>query len=201
MKNISTILSVVALIAVGVLYWLDFSGNKKLEKQINTQTAKNNRDTAVVRIAYFDIDSLQTHYQYFKDAENQMSERENTMSAQLNDLDARNQRKIKEWNTKKATMTQAGYDAAMQEYAQMQRTFEQTKYTLQQSLQKDQMELMTDLRKKVEDFLIEYNKQKGYTFILAYQPNNLIYYRDSTNDITDDLIEGLNARYKATKKK
>jgi len=200
MRNISTILSVIALLAVGVLYWLDFSGNKKLEKQINTQTVKK-KDSAVVRIAYFDIDSLQTHYQYFKDAESQMAEKENTMTSQLSDLDARNQRKIKEWNTKKATMTQAEYDAAMQEYAQMQRTFEQTKYTLQQNLQKIQMDLMTDLRKKVEEFLIDYNKQKGYTFILAYQPNNLIYYKDSTNDITDDLIDGLNAQYKATKKK
>ena len=123
------------------------------------------------------------------------------MTAQLGDLEARNQRKVKEWEAKKPNMTQAEYDAALQEYAQMQRNFEQTKYSLQQNLQKIQMDLMTDLRKKVEDFLTDYNKKKGYTYIFAYQPNNLIYYKDSANDITGELIAGLNAQYKTSKKK
>lgn len=199
MRNISTILSVIALIAVGVLYYLDFSGTKKLKDQINTQTTR--KDTASIRIGYFDIDSLQSNYLYFKDAENQMAEQESSMTARLNDLAARNQKKLMEWEAKKNTMTQAEYNAALQESQEMQKNFEQTKYSLQQNLQKTQVDLMTKLRKEVEEFLIEFNKQKGYTYIFAYQPNNLIYYKDSVNDVTAELIAGLNAQYKANKKK
>jgi len=199
MRNISTILSVIALIAVGVLYYLDFSGTKKLKDQINTQTTR--KDTTSIRIGYFDIDSLQSNYLYFKDAENQMTEQESTMTAKLNDLAARNQKKLMEWEAKKNSMTQAEYNAALQESQEMQKNFEQTKYSLQQNLQKTQVDLMTKLRKEVEEFLIEFNKKKGYTYIFAYQPNNLIYYKDSVNDVTAELIAGLNAQYKASKKK
>ena len=199
MRNISTILSVIALIAVGVLYYLDFSGTKKLKDQINTQTTR--KDTASIRIGYFDIDSLQSNYLYFKDAENEMAEQESSMTARLNDLAARNQKKLMEWDSKKNTMTQAEYNAALQESQEMQKNFEQTKYSLQQNLQKKQVDLMTKLRKEVEEFLIDFNKQKGYTYIFAYQPNNLIYYKDSANDVTAELIAGLNAQYKDRKKK
>ena len=55
---------------------------------------------------------------------------------------------------------------------------------------------MTDLRKKVEDYLKEYNKEKGYAFILSYEPGFMLYYKDTLYDVTSDVIAGLNEKYK-----
>jgi outer membrane protein len=198
MKNISTLLNIVALVLIGVLFYLLFSQREALKKKISDVPI--NRDTTEFRIAYFDIDSLQTHYEYFKDAFNQMKARENAMNSELNSLTSTYQRKIKEWQEKGTSMTQSEGEAAQREYAQMQQKFQNRKLELQQGLEKQQMDLMTDIRKKVEDYLKEYNKEKGYAFILSYEPGVMLYYRNPMYDITSDLIAGLNEKYKGKKK-
>ncbi|MDQ3278599.1 MAG: OmpH family outer membrane protein, partial [Bacteroidota bacterium] len=57
------------------------------------------------------------------------------------------------------------------------------------------MRKMQDVKAKVEEYLKEYNKDKGYSYILAYEPG-FIFYRDSALNITADLIAGLNQKYK-----
>src|SRR5688500_7451083 len=64
MKNISTVLSILALVLIGVLFYLHFTHREKLNKV--SVTAEKNA-TSNFAIAYFDIDSLQEHYEYFKD--------------------------------------------------------------------------------------------------------------------------------------
>jgi len=83
---------------------------------------------------------------------------------------------------------------------EMQQKFEQRKMLMEQELKKHQMDVMTDVRKKIENFLKEYNKEKGYAFILSYEPGFMLYYRDSVYDITNDVIRGLNDQYKKDKK-
>jgi outer membrane protein len=194
MKNISTLLSILALVLVAVLFFLHFSTPKK--NPVTTKAAVSDSIGQEFRIAYFDIDSLQTHYEYFKDAFNQMKSKENQMSAELTNLENSYQRKIKEWQDKGPNMTQSEGEAAQREYGQMQQRFQRRKMELEQELEKHKVELMTDLRKKVEDYLKEYNSDRKYAYILSYEPGFILYYKDSAYDITGDLIAGLNSKYK-----
>ena len=57
-------------------------------------------------------------------------------------------------------------------------------------------EIMTDIKTRIENYLKEYNKQKTYSFIFAYDPTSIIYYKDSVYNITNDVVDGLNAGYK-----
>ena len=98
-------------------------------------------------------------------------------------------------------MTQAEGEAAQREYAQMQQKYQQRQVSLEQDLKKHQIELMTTVRNKIENYLKEYNKQKGYAFILSYEPGFMLYYKDSVYDITDDVINGLNSEYQQEKGK
>lgn len=199
MKHISTILSILALVLVGILFYLHFNqspGNVKAK----SSSASVVQDSTAFRIAYFDIDSLQTHYEYFKDVSNQIRAKENAMTSELSNMQNTYQKKIKEWQDKGPNMSQAEGEAAQREYAQMQQKYEQRQISLDQSLQKNKIELMTDVRNRIEKFLSEYNKEKGYAFILSYEPGFMLYYKDSTFDITRDVIAGLNSEYKSTKK-
>jgi outer membrane protein len=197
MKNISTLLSIVALVLIGILFYLHFNHQEKINKISGDRL---NRDTSNFRIAYFDIDSLQEHYQYFKDVSNDMKSKENAMASELSGMQATYQKKIREWQQKGPNMSQSEGEAAQREYAQMQQRYEQRQATLDQDLQKQKMEMMTDVRKKIETYLSDYNKTKGYAFILSYEPGFMLYYKDSTFDITNDVIKGLNAEYKQQKK-
>ena len=193
MKNIATVLSALSLILITVLFYLHFS-----EKPVVKTTAASSPTvpTTDFRIAYFDIDSLQTHFEYFKKVSSEMKARENAMTVELRSLENSYQKKIKEWQERGANMTQAEGEAAQREYAQMQQRYQKRQMDLEQELQKQKVDLMTDLRKKVEDYLKEYNKEKGYAFILSYEPGFMLYYKDTLYDVTNHLITGLNEKYK-----
>jgi outer membrane protein len=194
MKNLSTSLSVVSLLLIAVLFFLFFK-HPDQEKKTAVVSEKQNA-AASFKIAYFDMDSLESHYNYFKDAETQAKSKENQMNMELSSLQNKYQKKIADWQQKGATMTQAEGQQAQQEYAEMQQTFQARKEALQEELAKNNGQVMTDIKKRIETFLKEYNKQKNYSFIMAYEPNSFIYYKDSVYNITSDVVAGLNATYK-----
>lgn len=200
MKQISTPISIVALIATVVLFYLHFTHTEQLKKQISTSIG-NNKDTSNFSIAYFDIDSLQKNYNSFKDAEEKIKAKENAVKNQLSELNNRNQRRLRELQEKATTMTQAEGEAAQRELAQLQQNFQQKELELDQELKRLQMDEMSDLQKKVENYLKKYNQAKGYSFIVSYRPGEFMYYKDSVYDITRDIVNGLNAEYARDKKK
>jgi outer membrane protein len=197
MKNISTILSILCLALIGVLFYLHFASGEKPKKATVT-TDKN--ETNSFAVAYFDIDSLQEHYEYFKDVSGDIKKKESAMNAELNDLSNKAQRTIRKWQEKGNNITQAEGEQAQREVGLLQQQYQQRKGELEQEMQKLQVDRMTELRKQVEEFLKEYNKSKKYSYILSYEPGFIIYYKDSAYNITGDLITGLNAQYKDKKK-
>jgi outer membrane protein len=193
MKHISTILSVIALALIGVLFY-QLSHHTDQLRKISDNEVKSSGNG--FKIAYFDMDSLQAHYDYFIDAQSQVKEKENAMNMELSSLDRANQKKVEGWRQKGATMTQAESQEAQQEYAAMQQNFQSRKDALSQELYKNTEDLKTNIRKKIEEFLKEFNKQKMYSFIFEYDPSSFIYYKDTIYNITPDILGGLNAAYK-----
>ena len=199
MKQISTLLSVLALIGVGVLFYLHFSGNSKSEKPASQSASTASKGE--FKMAYFDIDSLQEKYEYFKDVSGEVKNKEAEVTSQLTTMQNNYQKRLRQLQEKGPTMTQSEGEAAQRELAGLQQNYQQRQMTLEQDLKKQQVELMTNVRTKIENFLKDYNKEKGYAFILSYEPGFMLYYRDSVYDITNDVINGLNSAYQEEKKK
>jgi outer membrane protein len=185
---------ILALLLTGVLFYVVYHKPQAVPVAVSVPsgTATGNN----FRLAYFNLDSLESRYLYFKDVLDQVKSKENEMNTELAGMEKNYQKKITEWQKKAATMTQTESQEASQEYAQMQQTYQLRKQTLQESLMKHNEDLKADIRKKIEDYLKEYNKTKGYNYIISYEANSFIYVRDTANNITDDLVTGLNAAYK-----
>jgi outer membrane protein len=198
MRNISTYLSLLALIGVGVLFYFQFSSHKKQERPAISRVSSDS--SGHFKMAYFDIDSLQDKYQYFKDVSGDIKKKESEMNSQLNALQNSYQKRARELQQKSATMTQAEGEAAQREFTQMQEKYQQRQMALEQDLKKQQIDMMTSVRNKIEHYLKEFNKEKEYAFIMSYEPGFMLYYRDSAYDITNDVIKGLNEEYKKEKK-
>ena len=193
MKHISTIISVVALALAGILFYQQ----SRQTEQIKTISDSERKTSASgFKIAYFDMDTLEADYDYFKDAQSTVKAKENAMNMELSSLDRSNQKKLDVWRQKGNTMTQAEGEQAQQEYAAMQQNFQSRKQALEQELYKHTEDLKTNIRKKIEDFLKDYNKQKNYSYIFAYDPSSFIYNKDTIYNITPELLDGLNILYK-----
>jgi outer membrane protein len=193
MKNIATLLSSISLVLVVVLFFLFFNHTEQIKK---ISAAAEKQSSTHFRIAYFETDSLEANYFYFKDLLDQAREKENAMNTELSGIEKEYQKKIAEWQKKGSSMTASESEKVQQEYAGMQQNYQARKQSLSEQLYKYQEDLKSDVRKKIEDFLKDYNKQMNYSFIFAYEPSSFMYYKDTLYNITQDLVNGLNAGYK-----
>lgn len=193
MKYISTVLSVIALGLIVVLFVTQRRQGEQLKQHSDGEKKTSGSG---FRIAYFDMDSLEAHYNYFKDAQAEVKTKESAMTLELSGLDRANQKKVEAWRQKGNTMTQAEGEQAQQEYQAMQQNFQSRKQALEQELYKSTEDLKANIRRKIEDFLKDYNKQKNFSYIIQYDASSFIYNKDSTYNITDEVVNGLNATYK-----
>ena len=200
MKNISTIISVVALLLVGVIFFTQNREIKQLKQQTEVMKPAGATSSGPnFRIAYFDLDTLQAHYEFMKDVKNQAVDRENRINQDLASLDKKNQQQVESWRQRGNNMTQAEAEEANRKYQEMQQEFAAHKQEQEQQLYKFEEEKRNEIRKRIEEYIRDYNKQKSYSYILAYDANSFIYNKDTLYNITSDLVEGLNAAYKKPK--
>jgi outer membrane protein len=202
MKYISIIFSVAALLLVGVIFFTQDREISKLKKQVEAAKSGSGSSGGAsnFKIAYFDLDTLQDRYEFMKDVKNEAVDRENAMNQDLARRDRENQQQVEEWRKRGNTMTQAEVEEANQKLQSMQQEFASHKQDLEQNLYKFEEDKRTKIRKAIEDFIKEYNKGKNFAYIIAYDnANSIIYNKDTLYNITNDLVNGLNADYKKAK--
>lgn len=199
MKNGLLILNVILLIAVGVLFYLYFSkpGNNSTAGRDNIKSGSANlpAGSGEVRIAYIEMDSLENEFTLIREVKKELARKEEAMTNELTGLENRYRTKATDYQRQGPTMNQMQSEAATKDMMQEEQKIRTRKQQLDQEYQNYYMDKMKDVKTRIEDYLKEYNKDKRFTFILAYEPG-LFYYKDSTYNITADVIEGLNKRYK-----
>ena len=193
MKNAALILNAVLLVAVAVLFYLFFSSKNAVNhpKQENVQSqASSDRS---FRIAYFDLDTLENDFVLFNDVKEEINQKNEANSREKMKMRQLYQDKINSYQKKQ--LSQQESEAANTELRNMQEQMGNRAQMLDQDLQDFSMRKQKELRNKIEDFLKDYNKNKTYSFIFSNEPN-LIFYRDTVYNITNDLVRGLNLAYK-----
>src|SRR5206468_6928066 len=96
-------------------------------------------------------------------------------------------------------MSQVQSEAASREMLALQDDLRGKKQSMDQRYQDLYMRKMQDVKARIEDFLKEYNKTRGYSYIFSNEPG-FIYYKDTAFNITHDLVRGLNEQYQNKKK-
>lgn len=88
--------------------------------------------------------------------------------------------------------TQELYDGLGQKQQLLQQQIQFEQQQLQQAFNTELDSAATHMK----DFIKDYGKKNGYTFILGTSDiNNSVMYGTEANDLTDQIIEGLNASY------
>ena len=200
MKSGLLIFNIILLILIGILFYLHFSSkspSKTDNKKIEVASSNTSND---FRIAYFELDSITNSFDMVKDVKSELSREEDKMNGEMNQWQKRYNDKLTQYQTmaQKQQMTEIQSESANREMLQLQETIRNKKQEMDQKYQNMYMQKMQDVRAKIQEFLKEYNKSKGYSYIFGYEPG-FIYYRDTVYNITEDLIKGLNGQY--TKKK
>ena len=192
MKKVSIVLNVVLFVLVGILFYLHFAkpagpGN------MATSAAEQHSDS-VLRIAYVNIDSLEQHYSYFQVKKEELSKKQESIQKDLSSRAKALQDEVAALQKKASTMTQSQGEAAQKSIMQKQQALQQREQNLRQEFVGEQQQFNTELHNRLDAFLKKYNQDKGYTYILSYSDGlSDILYKEPSNDITADVIRGLNA--------
>ncbi len=198
MKNALLILNVLLILLVGYLYFLQF-GNKKPAKTTLTKTEEADTLNKKVNIAYIDLDSLQNNYTYYKKIKIDFEKKQSSSNNEITNMQKKFQSRAMQLQQKAQTMNQQEQENAMQEMNKMQNDLQVRKQNIDNELFEYNTKMKDDILFRIQDFLKTYNKDGKYSYIFSYEPG-FMFYKDSTLDITPDVIIGLNKLNKEDKK-
>ncbi len=197
MKNLSLIINVVLLALVGYLYYLHFKSNKK--NAIHVQAFKDSSNHPGTKVAYLDLDSMQSNYEYYKKIKAEFDRKQAASDDEINNLQKRYQSRAMQLQQKGPTMNQQDQQAAMKEINQMQQDLQAKKQSLDNELFNYNSKMKEDILTRIQNFLKDYNKDGRYDYIFSYEPG-FMFYKDTALNITRDVVKGLNDLYLQNKK-
>jgi outer membrane protein len=196
----TTVINLVLFCGLIVLYALYFAGirgnaSKTQEEQIITLAEKVKEGTA--NIAFISSDRLMENYELAKKMREEFDQEQTRLE---NDL-ARRQRGFQSEVEKFQRDIQAGTismdraQAKEQELMQQQQELYQLNESFSNRLMQKEVEMNAELLEKITEFLTRYNEAHGYDYILGFSRGGGILYASQQHDITDDVLEKLNAEH------
>lgn len=188
MKPNSWIVNGVMALAIIVLFVLHFNSN-------STPIKSSAMAAGGVKVAYFEIDSIQNSYNFFKDVKAALQAKDVENAKQLTGLKNAFAIKYQELQKNGQYLSQAEIGARQQELAQLEKNYTNREQQLAAEMQEESFKRLQEVKQKIEAFLVSYNKNKEFAYIFSSNPD-LMYYKDTAYDITADIVKGLNAEYK-----
>ena len=157
-----------------------------------------------MKIAYVEIDSLLTKYNFWNDLSEQMLKKEENIRTTLNEKGKKLEAEAREFDRKIQNNGYASRERAEQEQARLmklQQELQELQQKLTSELAAENQKNSLELRDSINSFLKVYNQTKGYDLIISNTAFDNLLYGNPAYNITNEIVEGLNARYTPSVKK
>jgi outer membrane protein len=199
MNKVLLIINVLLLGAVGYLYYLHYNYTSADEKKhANEKAAVLNS----FKIAYFELDSVQNNYVYYKQVRDYLTKKDRDNTEKLNRIKRDYLNKYQEYQKKGAQLSEKEQNDYQQMLMKLQNDYQETTENVSNEMNAEATEKLQSVKKKIEDFLKGYCATKGLAYVFAASDrDNFLYYKDTIRNITPDIIKGLNEDYKKPKGK
>ena len=179
------------------------SCNNASPKMDDQPLKTENTQTGNLKIAYVEVDSLMTQYEFCKEFTLVLQKKSNNARNTLNQKGQQLQNAAANFQQKLNNNGFTSREQAESQQAAIQRqqqSLQELQGRLENELASETAKYNEALRDSLMHFLDAYNKDKQYDLILTKQGDNILY-AAKRFDITKDVINGLNKRYKPTAKK
>ena len=151
-------------------------------------------------IVYVNSDSLLTNYEYFKDVRDRLQGKAESKEKSLRSQAEAFQKEVQRYQQTAQNMTAEQRASTEQRLAQKQQQLQNLQQTSGNELVTEESEEMKKIYDRVEEYLKQLSDEKGYKMVLTYsRGNSAILYSDSTRDITEQVVAGLNEAYQSEK--
>ncbi|HAM99263.1 MAG TPA: hypothetical protein DCQ26_11710 [Marinilabiliales bacterium] len=144
---------------------------------------------------YVDIGKLMQEYQGMKDARAEYEKKAAQWQANADTLVAQWQNELKAYEKEHNSLTKKERELKEELLRNKQQQINQYHEAIKLKMQDEDRALTQNVVNAINDYIKEYGKSKGYTFILGANGSGNIAYATESRDITPAIIEGLNKQY------
>lgn len=157
-------------------------------------------------IVYFNMDRVISEYDMANDLRSVVETKVNSINQEVTRRGTKLEKDIKAFQDKinKGLLTQSVAESQNQKLIQQQNSFQTYAAQKQQEIAEEQQVMMNQIADAINTYIAEFNADKKYSLILATQGDIIsvpVVAGAAELDITDTLLEGLNAAYVKTKGK
>lgn len=152
------------------------------------------------KIGYVEIDTLMSQYNFCKDYTLLMNKKGENIRSTLASKERALHNQAADLQKKyesNAFTTRDQLERAQASLAKQQQDLQALNDQLMTEFANEQAKYNNMLRDSIQNFLKEYNKTKKFDFIISKAGDNLLY-ASPKYDITNDVVKGLNKRYKTS---
>ncbi|HKL32576.1 MAG TPA: OmpH family outer membrane protein [Tangfeifania sp.] len=195
MKGTSSILGIVALIAVAVLYVLYFTGINTPGNEAVQEQAATTSDAGSLKIAYVKADSVIMNYDLAQDLHDEFTKKQEAYNTEYGTKRQSFEREAAAFQEK---LQRGGFLTEQRAVQERDRLVgrEQEIMQLDQELSQKLSEMQAANNQQILDslmnYLEDYNETKNYDYILS--GGEVLVGKDSYN-ITAEVLKALNERY------
>ena len=155
-------------------------------------------------IVYFNVDKVMDSYDMANDLRSVFETKTSGIQAEIDRRGKKLEKDMADFQNKvdKGLLTQSVAQVQYQKLQEQQQSYQQYAVRKQQEIAEEQQVMMNQIANAISEFVAEYNIEHQYAMILASAGNILstpVVTADPKLDITDALLEGLNAAYTKSK--
>lgn len=203
MKNLSLIINGILAVAIIILFILFFTNNRKTDSEI-AALAFPVDSTLTLPIAYVNIDSVLSNYQYAKEASDALIKKTESSRATVNNRQRKIAEEYQEFQRKYQNNAFLSPERAEQEHQRIQKMasdLEQTAARLENEVMMEQAKVNNQLADSVRTCIKILNETTNYEIIISNSGLDNILFAKPKYDITNQVVDLLNKRHAGAPKK
>jgi outer membrane protein len=147
-------------------------------------------------LAYIDVPKVMEKYQGMVDAKKSYQQKMETWQSNIDTLKKELDGSFRNYEKEASKMTSKEAALSRELLKTKEQQYLQYKENFRQKAMEEDRKMTEVVLTKVNVFLKEYGKQKGYAFIFAANGNGSMAYADEKLEITEEVIAKLNQSYK-----
>ena len=193
MNKILIAVNVLLVAAVATLFGLVLSGKS------NEPVSEAVADAEVLPVAYVNVDSVLVKYNFAIDANEQLMKKQDDARLKINTKLRSFQNDVNDFQRKlqnNAFLSRERAEQAQQALAKKEQDIQQLEAKLTQEILEENQKVNAQLADSLTNYLNIFNEEAKYHIIFSNNAKDNLLLANEQYDITEKIIEGLNARYK-----
>ncbi len=144
---------------------------------------------------YVDVNKLVEGYNRTKAERNSFAKKTQVLKANVDSLVTNWQNELKAYEKERSGMSKKEMELKQELLANKQQQLNNYQQAIQKQIQEEDQKMTQTVVNDINTYVKEYGKSHGYPIIFGAGGNGNIMYAEDASDLTEKVLEGLNAQY------